>query len=61
MFGVIGVDSVPVLRSRSSGNNEWLIPADLIDDDTAGIVWREQSELMGTTDALQTITMSNLL
>ena len=58
---MISVDSVPVLRSRGSGNDEWLTPTDLIYDNTAGVIWRQQSELTGITDSFQAIAMRNLL
>lgn len=58
---MVSVDSVPVLRSSSPGNDEWLTPADLIYDNTAGVIWRQQSELTGITDSFQAIAMRNLL
>src|SRR5262249_24139453 len=58
---MISVDSVPVLRSNCSGNDEWLTPTDLIYDNTAGVIWRQQSELTGVSDSSQAIAMRNLL
>ena len=61
VFGMISVNSVPVFRSRSSGQDEWFAPTDLIYDKTAGVIRRKESKSAGITDSFQTIAMRNLL
>ena len=60
VFSTIG-ESVPVFRSRSAGKDEWLTPADLIYDKTAGVIRRQQGKLAGIADSFQAIVMHNLL
>lgn len=60
VFSMVSINSVPVFRSGSPGENEWLVPSDLVYEKTARIRWRQQSILAGITDPFQTVTMRNV-
>jgi hypothetical protein len=61
VFSMVSINSVPVFRACGPGENEWLVPSDLVYDKTAGIIWRQQSILTGMIDPFQTIAVRDLL
>jgi hypothetical protein len=58
---MVGIDSVPVFRSRSPDKDEWLTPPNFVYDKTAGVIGHQESKLAGITDPFQAIALRDLL
>jgi len=59
VLSVRSINRIPILRSRSSSKDEWLMPTNLIYNKTACVVRREESKLARIVDPFQAIAARN--
>ena len=54
------IDSLPIIRSRSSRNDERFVPANFIDDKTTALIGDCKSKLIRIADSFQAVAASKL-